>query len=102
ETTSANSIVTDSAAAASAWGGGIRVPNGSVNVAAGGEESVPLQSKLRERGIPTGLVTTATVTHATPAGFAANSADRGREEDIAEQYLAREVPVILGGGTKFF
>lgn len=102
ETVSANSIVTDSAAAASSWGGGRRVPNGSLNVAADGSPSETIQAILRAKGIPTGLVTTATVTHATPAGFAAVQSDRGKEEDIAQQYLDAEVPVLLGGGEKFF
>jgi alkaline phosphatase len=47
------------------------------------------------------LVTTATVTHATPAGFAASVSARGDENLIAPQYLDR-VDVILGGGTGFF
>ena len=34
DTASADSMVTDSAAASSSWGGGKRVPNGSLNVSA--------------------------------------------------------------------
>src|SRR5690606_34695783 len=33
DTASANSLVTDSSAASSSWGGGVRVNNGSLNVA---------------------------------------------------------------------
>ena len=39
DTASADSMVTDSAAASSSWGGGKRVPNGSLNVSANGEKS---------------------------------------------------------------
>lgn len=103
ETFSGNSLVTDSAAAASAWGGGQRVNNGSLNVSMEGGNSVePLQAKLRKLGIPTGLVSTASITHATPAGFAANVGNRGDEAEIASQYLDRGVQVLLGGGQKFF
>lgn len=102
ETFSANSLVTDSAAAASAWGGGRRVENGRLNVAADGRPSTPLQTKLKQARILTGLVSTATITHATPAGFAVNVDARGKEEEIANQYAALGVPVLLGGGTKFF
>lgn len=103
ETFSANSLVTDSAAAASAWGGGRRVNNGTLNMDAGdGKPVEPIQAKLRQKGIPTGLVSTATITHATPAGFAVNEGNRGDESQIAAQYAEREVSVLLGGGQKFF
>jgi alkaline phosphatase len=102
ETFSANSCVTDSAAAASAWGGGQRVPNGFLNVLADGTKVPTIHEKLRNNGRKTGLVTTATVTHATPAGFAANVDSRADETLIARQYLERRVDVLLGGGQKFF
>jgi alkaline phosphatase len=102
ETYSANSIVTDSAAAASAWGGGQRINNGTINVTPDGKLLTPLQDKLQKQGIRTGLVSTATITHATPAGFAANVNSRGEEKEIAQQYLDRRVDVLLGGGQKFF
>lgn len=102
ETFSANSLVTDSAAAASAWGGGHRINNGSLNVAPDGTHWAPLQTKFKQANVLTGLVSTATITHATPAGFAANTSNRGKEDDIAQQYFDRGVPVLLGGGTKFF
>ena len=38
DTASANSLVTDSAAASSAWGGGQRVNNGAINISPEGKE----------------------------------------------------------------
>lgn len=103
ETFSFNSVVTDSAAAASAWGGGRRVNNGSINVdPANGNPVEAIQSLLKKKDIPLGLVSTATITHATPAGFAANVGSRGDEGEIARQYQERGVDVLLGGGQKFF
>jgi len=102
ETFSASSLVTDSAAAASAWGGGQRVENGRLNISTDGQQFTPLHTKLKQARILTGLVSTATITHATPAGFAVNVDSRGKEEEIAKQYGERGVPVLLGGGTKFF
>ncbi len=103
ETFSANSLVTDSAAASSAWGGGRRVNNGTLNMEAGSGQPVEtLHALLQKKDIPLGLVSTATITHATPAGFAANVGNRGEEAEIAAQYLDRGVPVLLGGGQKFF
>lgn len=102
DTASANSMVTDSAAAASAWGGGQRIHNGAINTDPTGKAITPIAALLKQSSSARiGLVTTATVTHATPAGFAASVASRGSEDDIAEQYLNR-VDVILGGGSAFF
>lgn len=102
ETYSANSIVTDSSAAASAWGGGQRVNNGTLNISTDGKPIRTLHQKIQEKGFKTGLVSTATITHATPAGFVVNMDSRGEEDAIAQQYLERRVDVLLGGGQKFF
>jgi alkaline phosphatase len=101
DTASANSMVTDSAAAATAWGGGQRVNNGTINFSPDGKEITPIARLLGKNGTRTGLVTTATVTHATPAGFAAAVEKRADEELIAPQYLGA-VDIILGGGAEFF
>lgn len=101
DTASADSLVTDSAAASSAWGGGRRVPNGQLNVTAEGAKVESIAATLRGQGCRVGLVTTATVTHATPAGFAANTPKRDDEAGIAPQYLDR-VEIVLGGGSQFF
>ena len=102
ETRSASSPVTDSAAAASSWGSGQRVYNGTINFSTEGKELTPIYTYARAAGKATGLVTTCTVTHATPAGFVANVKNRGQEKDIAEQYLERDIDVILGGGLGQF
>lgn len=101
DTPSSDSLVTDSAAASSAWGSGQRIPNGQINVNAEGRELEPIGVTVGRHGVRLGLVTTSTVTHATPAGFAAISKKRGDEELIAQQYLER-AEIVLGGGTKFF
>lgn len=101
DTASANSLVTDSAAASSAWGGGQRVPNGHINVTDKGRKVEPIGATLQAKKCRLGLVTTATVTHATPAGFAANTPDRNDEQGIALQYLDR-AEIVLGGGSQFF
>ncbi len=102
ETFSANSCVTDSSAAASAWGGGRRVNNGSLNVLPDGANVRTIHEKLQAAGRRTGFVTTATITHATPAGFAVNVGNRSDEVIVAEQYLERKVDLLLGGGRKFY
>lgn len=101
ETGSLCSMVTDSAAASTAWSSGTSVFNGSLNVLPDGTELTPLAPLVREKGKAVGLVTTTKITHATPAGFAAIAANRDDEQDIAPQYLDL-VDVALGGGQKFF
>lgn len=99
---SSDSFVTDSAAAASSWGSGRRIPNGGVNWS---EEGKPLRSVVpifRDAGKATGLVTTTRITHATPAGFAAAVPSRNLEDEIASQYLEIGVDLLMGGGTRHF
>ncbi len=102
DTASANSPVTDSAAASSAWGCGHKVKNGAINFAPDGRPRTPILRLARAAGKGTGLVTTATITHATPAGFAAQVEARADEGIIAAQYLEVGVDVLLGGGARFF
>lgn len=102
DTASANALVTDSAAASSAWGGGVRVNNGSLNVAADGTFHKPILQKFKTAGKSVGCVTTVPITHATPAGFCVNSDARSDQEGIALQYLDLKFDVMMGGGTEFF
>jgi len=102
DTASASSIVTDSSAGSSSWGGGVRVPNGSLNVGANGEQYLPILQKFKKAGKMAGCVTTVPITHATPAGFCVNSKSRNSQEDIAEQYLTLGFDVMLGGGNQYF
>jgi len=96
-----NSMVTDSSSASSSWATGSRIFNAQVNVLPDGTKLTPIGQLARDKGKRVGLVTTCTVTHATPAGFAAVEKTRDNEAGIAEQYRA-VADVVLGGGLKFF
>lgn len=102
DTSSASSMVTDSAAGSSAWGGGVKVPNGSVNVNADGSFNKPILQKFKGAGKSVGCVTSVPITHATPAGFSVNNASRGNQDEIAKQYLDLRFDVLLGGGREHF
>lgn len=102
DTASASSIVTDSAAASSAFGGGFRVKNGMLNVGLNGELHVPIWQKFMKAGKKAGCVTTVSITHATPAGFCVNSNSRNAENEIAEMYSHIGLDVMMGGGDEFF
>ncbi|UCD75257.1 MAG: alkaline phosphatase [Phycisphaerales bacterium] len=101
QTDSLSSMVTDSSAASSAWASGSRIFNGAVNVLPDGTRLTPIAPLARDKGKSIGLVSTTTITHATPACFAAVQPKRADEHLIAPQYLDL-VDVILGGGHEFF
>lgn len=99
---SASSMITDSAAASSSWGGGIRVKNKSLNTGPNGEEYMPIWQKFKKSGKKVGCVTTVPITHATPAGFCVSSKSRGEQDEIALKYLGLRFDVMMGGGSKYF
>ena len=102
DTASASSLVTDSAAASSAWGGGVRVKNGSINVGENGALYQPILQKFKAAGKSVGCVTTVPVAHATPAGFCVNNNKRGDMDEIAQQYLPLQFDCMMGGGADNF
>lgn len=97
-----NSRITDSAASATAYAAGVRTFNGAIGV---GPDSTPVRTVLElaeSRGMATGLVATATLTHATPGSFAAHVTSRNYHYDIARDIAEREIEVLLGGGRSYF
>jgi alkaline phosphatase len=94
--------VTDSAASGTALSSGQKTYNGAIGV---DREKQPIKTMLEwaeEKGMLTGLVATSTVTHATPASFAAHVDYRKKEAEIAQQFANSDVDLILGGGKKFW
>jgi alkaline phosphatase len=101
DTRGSDHLVTGSAPAATALATGVRSRMGAVGV---GPDSVELMTVLehaRERGLSTGLVTTTRLTDATPAAFATHWPARNHFE-IALQFAAQEITVLLGGGRATF
>ncbi len=99
-TYSADSLITDSAAASTAMACGIKTNNGRIGIAPDGVGWKSLMRIARSKGFRTGLAVTSTITHATPAGFAATVDSRGQEADIASGLLASRVDILFGGGRK--
>eukprot|EP00191_Tetraselmis_sp_GSL018_P021770 CAMPEP_0177623910 /NCGR_PEP_ID=MMETSP0419_2-20121207/29174_1 /TAXON_ID=582737 /ORGANISM="Tetraselmis sp., Strain GSL018" /LENGTH=458 /DNA_ID=CAMNT_0019124533 /DNA_START=375 /DNA_END=1749 /DNA_ORIENTATION=- len=93
--------VTDSAAAATAYATGARTFNQNVSVINGKLMPTVLEG-AEGVGMWTGLVTTARITHATPAAFSAHVSDRNKENDIAEQQLEQGIELLMGGGRQHF
>ncbi len=103
-THSANSIITDSAAAGSAWSCGEKFNNGEICYHFDGRPYNPSILELaKAEGKATGLVATSTITHATPAVFGAHVKSRNCEKEIARQYIEiTGVDLMLGGGVEMF
>jgi alkaline phosphatase len=103
-TYSRDSVVTDSAAAASAWACGQKFKNGEISLhEETGESPQTILELAKAKGRSTGLVATSTITHATPAAFGAHVKGRNCENEIARQYIHKTgVDVILGGGKLRF
>jgi alkaline phosphatase len=99
---SLNSLVTDSAAASSSWGGGHRVNNGAINMGPNGEMYTPILKKFKQAGKAVGCVTSVPITHATPAGFSVATKARGDQSLIASLYLENNFDVMMGAGTEYF
>lgn len=94
--------VTDSAAAATAMATGQRVPNG---VLSQDQEGKPLKTVVEcaeANGKTTGLVTTCSITHATPAAFYSHVKDRDQQAEVAAFLPASGLDVYFGGGWGWF
>lgn len=100
QTYSADSAVTDSAAAATAMATGFKVNNLVVSMAfpGDGRELETLLEFFQGRNKSTGLVTTSFMTDATPAAFGAHEPTRSIFSEIALDYLNQTRPDILFGG----
>jgi alkaline phosphatase len=101
-THSADHLVTESAAAATALATGYKTNNRAISVSVDGEPLNTLFEYAKERGKSVGVVVTASVTSATPAAFMAHADDRRQQADIAEQIAYSGIDVLIGGGWSYF
>ncbi len=102
KTNSADNLITDSAAGATAFSIGEKTNNGAIGV---DRNDVPKKTILEiavEKGMGTGLVSSCAVTHATPASFIAHQPNRGMYEEIAADFLNVDIDIFIGGGRDHF
>ncbi|MBI2358046.1 MAG: alkaline phosphatase [Deltaproteobacteria bacterium] len=101
-THSADRLVTDSAAAATAMAGGCKARNGAVGICYDGSIPETVMERARKNGMGTGLITNAPIYDASPAAFIAHVRSRGDYGSILEQYLKFTPELVLGGGRDRF
>ena len=107
-TRSTNSLVTDSAAGATAFSCGKKSYNGAISVLPSFEPCGSVMEAAKRKGYMTGLVVTTRITDATPAVFVSHVRKREMEDEIALQMigethpLGRMVDLMFGGGKCHF
>lgn len=102
-TRSTDSLVTDSAAGATAFSCGLKSYNGAISVLPDGTACGSVLEAAKLDGYLTGMVVTTRVTDATPACFASHTDFRDEEDLIAHHQLGntplgRTVDLLIGGG----
>ncbi|PWN52560.1 putative PHO8-repressible alkaline phosphatase vacuolar [Violaceomyces palustris] len=106
-TRATNSLVTDSAASATAYSCGLKSVNAYIGVDSDKKPCGTVLEGAKAKGYLTGLVSTSRITHATPASYSAHIDDRDAEDEIASQQLGhytlgRQVDLMWGGGLRHF
>lgn len=101
-TWSANSRVTDSAAAGTALACGVKTNNGMIGMTPDEKAYCSILEAAQAKGMATGLVVTCTMSHATPASFGSHVKSRKLESAISEQLIDNRINVLFGGGRKYF
>lgn len=103
QTSSSDSLITDSAAGATAYSCALRTYNGAIAVDPSKKPCGTLLEAAKAKGMRTGLVATSRITHATPASFSAHVVDRDMEYYIAQQQITVTKPdLMFGGGLNQF
>jgi len=102
KTQSADNLITDSAAGATAFASGVKTYNGGLGVNAK-KQSVPTILEMAEnKGMATGMLVTSSITHATPAAFISHVAGREDMEAVALGFLNTPIDIFIGGGEDHF
>ena len=100
--THSESLVTDSAASATALATGHKTKNGHLSLTTDGKTLPTFLEMAIAMGKSTGVVTTDLVTSATPAAFYAHVDDRSKQDSIALQLAASKMTVAMGSGKQYF
>jgi len=102
KTHSLDRLITDSGAAGTAMATGRKTKNKMISQLPDGTQPPTILELAKNAGMSTGLIATSTITHATPACFAAHEKSRHDEDNIAADMADNRVDVILGGGKMYW
>lgn len=102
KTYSASDYITDSGAAGTAMATGNKTKNGHIGCDSLGNHFKSILKYAEDANLATGLVSTSSILHATPAAFIANNTDRNKYQEIALDFLKTDIDIFIGGGKKDF
>jgi alkaline phosphatase len=102
KTSSADNYVTDSGAGGTALATGHKTKNGAIAVDTAGNSLKSILQYAMDANLSGGLVSTSSITHATPASFLAHQISRASYQDIAADFLKTNIDVFIGGGLDDF
>ena len=102
KTSSTSDLITDSAAAATAFASGIKTYNGALGVNTDTLAVKTIVEEISKIGISTGIISTSSIVHATPAAFYTHTKKRSMYEDIASQLVSSDIDFFAGGGINYF
>lgn len=103
-----DTIVTDSAAGATALATQTKSYNGAIAVNHSHQPLTTLLEIAKSNGKQTAIVSTSQINHATPASFMAHNKSRKNYNEIADDYMDNKVgnklvaDLMFGGGTQYF
>jgi len=101
-TCAADKLVTDSAAGGTAFSTGYKTNNGRIGVDPNGKVLTNIVDLAQKNKKSTGVVSTSSITNATPASFLSHAESRKSEFEIAAQISKSKVDFLAGAGTDFF
>jgi alkaline phosphatase len=101
-TDAADSLSTDSAAAATALASGCKAKLGALGICADGSIPKTAMEIAKENGMRIGLVTNAAVYDASPAAFVNHVPNRRNYPAILNRYMELEPDLLFGGGKSQF
>jgi alkaline phosphatase len=101
-THAADSLSTDSAAAATALAAGCKANIGALGICADGTIPKTVGEIAKGKNMRVGLVTTSTIYDASPAAFISHVPNRRNFAEIVKRYLEFAPDILLGGGRDQF
>jgi len=102
KTYSKDSYITDSGASGTALATGEKTNTGHISLTPEGDTLTTILELAEKNGLSTGLVSTSSILHATPAAFIAHNKDRNDYASLARDFMKTDVDVFIGGGYDQF
>lgn len=102
KTYSANYLITDSGAGATAIATGHKTNVEYVGIDADETPHDSILEIAKENNLSAGIIVTCSLLDATPSGFIAKTTDRHDYQEIAKQYVKCNADFIFGGGREGF